>query len=88
VRIGGPISGTGLDPSGAPAGIPSNGSDEEGCWGETTEAETDVVVAVVQVPPVPIGRSAVPGIVVPRAAAQQLGDPPQFTITWARTKAL
>ena len=39
VRIGGrsrPITGAGLDPSCAPAGIPSNGSDAEGCWGRQT----------------------------------------------------
>jgi hypothetical protein len=84
VRIGVPISGTGLDPSCAPAGIPSNGSDGEGCWGDNTEAETDVVVAVVLVPPVALGRSAVPRVVDPRAAAQQLGDPPRLTIALAR----
>ncbi len=30
------ISGVGLDPSCAPVGIPSNGSDAEGCWGRQT----------------------------------------------------
>ena len=44
--------------------------------GEATDAETAIVVAVVRVVPVAVGRAAVPGIVVPRAAAQQLGDPP------------
>jgi hypothetical protein len=77
---------TGLDPSCAPAGIPSNSSDGEGCWGGNTEAETDVVLAVVLVPPVPVGRSAVPRVVVPRAAAQQLGDPPHITPALARRR--
>lgn len=40
-------------------------------WGETTEAETDAVIAVVQVPPVPGGGAAAPVRVTPRAAAQQ-----------------
>ena len=37
------ITGAGLDPSSAPAGIPSNGSDGEGCWGEETAGANAVV---------------------------------------------
>jgi hypothetical protein len=78
VRIGEPITGAGLDPSCAPAGIPSNGSDGEGCWGRGTAAGTqaDVGVVVVRVVAVPVGGAAVVRFVEPGAAAQQLGDPP------------
>jgi len=72
------ITGAGLDPSCAPAGIPSNGSDGEGCWGGGTAAGTqaDVGVVVVRVVAVPVGGAAVVRVVDPRATAQQLGDPP------------
>jgi hypothetical protein len=44
------------DPSGAPAGIPSNGSDGEGCWGEETAGANAVVgVDVGRVIAVPVG---------------------------------
>jgi hypothetical protein len=47
---------SGLDPSGAPAGIPSNGSDGEGCWGEETAGANAVVgVDVGRVIAVPVG---------------------------------
>jgi hypothetical protein len=58
---GSPITGAGLDPrvydpSGAPAGIPSNGSDGEGCWGEETAGANAVVgVAIGRVIAVPSG---------------------------------
>ena len=63
---GSPITGAGLDPrvhdprvydpSGAPAGIPSNGSDGEGCWGEETAGANAVVgVDVGRVIAVPVG---------------------------------
>jgi hypothetical protein len=72
-----PITGAGLDPSCTPAGIPSNGSDGEGCWGrETAGTDADVGVVVVRIVAVPHGRTAVVGIVDPGAAAQQLNDPP------------
>ena len=78
-----PITGAGLDPSCTPAGIPSNGSDGEGCWGrETAGADADVGVVVVRVVAVPVGGAAVVGIVDPGAAAQQLNDPPS-TSTYA-----
>ena len=73
------ITGAGLDPSGTPAGFPSNGSGGEGCWGEAADAEPNVVVAVAGVVAVPVGRAAVVGFVEPGAAAQQLGDPPMPT---------
>jgi hypothetical protein len=46
---GSPITGAGLDPrvcdpSGTPAGIPSNGSDGEGCWGEKLPGRTPTLV--------------------------------------------
>jgi hypothetical protein len=74
---GAPISGAGLDPSCAPAGIPSSGSDGEGCWGEETAGANAVVgVDVGRVVAVPVGGAAVVRFVEPGAAAQQLGDPP------------
>ena len=81
---GSPITGAGLDPrvcdpSGAPAGIPSNGSDGEGCWGgETAGTDANVGVDIVRVVAVPEGGAGVVRIVDPRAAAQQLGDPPSI----------
>ena len=36
---GSPITGAGLDPSSTPAGIPSNGSDGEGCWGGSSSRD-------------------------------------------------
>jgi hypothetical protein len=41
---GPPITGAGLDPSCTPAGIPSNGSDGEGCWGEKQPGRTPTLV--------------------------------------------
>ena len=71
------ISGAGLDPSSAPAGIPSCGSDGEGFWGEETAGAHAVVgVDVGRVVAVPVGGAAVVRFVEPGAAAQQLGDPP------------
>ena len=58
---GSPITGAGLDPrvcdpSGTPAGIPSNGSDGEGCCGEETAGANAVVgVDVGRVVAVPVG---------------------------------
>jgi hypothetical protein len=82
-----PITGAGLDPSGTPAGIPSNGSDGEGCWGkETAGANTVGGVDVGRVVAVPVGGAAVVRFVEPGAAAQQLGNPPsitQRTSAWA-----
>ena len=72
-----PITGAGLDPSCAPAGIPSNGSDGEGCWGgETAGTDANVGVDIVRVVAVPEGGAGVVRIVDPRAPAQQLDDPP------------
>jgi hypothetical protein len=72
-----PITGAGLDPSCAPAGIPSNGSDGEGCWGgEAAGTDANVGVVSVRVVAVPEGGAGVVRIVDPRAPAQQLGDPP------------
>ncbi len=77
-----PITGAGLDPrvcdpSGAPAGIPSNGSDGEGCWGgETAGTDAHIGIEVVRVVAVPEGGAGVVRIVDPGLAAQQLGDPP------------
>jgi hypothetical protein len=76
---GSPITGAGLDPSGTPAGIPSNGSDGEGCWGgETAGTDANVGVDIVRMVAVPEGGAGVVRIVDPRAAAQQLGDPPSI----------
>ena len=88
---GGPvITGAGLDPSCAPAGIPSSGSDGEGCWGgETARADADVGGVVVRVVAVPHRRAGVVGSVVPRPAGQQLGDPPSFrTLSTAQRTCL
>ena len=72
-----PITGAGLDPSCAPAGIPSNGSDGEGYWGrETAGTDAHIGVEVVRVVAVPHGRAGVVRIVDPGATAQQLNDPP------------
>ncbi len=72
-----PITGAGLDPPCAPAGIPSNGSDGEGCWGgETAGTDADVGGVVARVSAVPEGGAGVVRIVDPRAPAQQLNDPP------------
>ena len=72
-----PITGAGLDPSCTPAGIPSNGSDGEGCWGrETAGTDAHIGVEVVRVVAVPHGRAGVVRIVDPGPAAQQLNDPP------------
>ena len=72
-----PITGAGLDPSGAPGGIPSTGSDGKGCWGEETAgAHADIGVDVARMVAVPEGGATVVRIVDPGAAAQQLGDPP------------
>jgi hypothetical protein len=80
------ITGAGLDPSCAPAGIPSNGSDGEGCWGEETAGANAVVgVDVGRVVAVPVGGAAVVWFVEPGAAAQQLGDPPS-SITLGRNR--
>jgi hypothetical protein len=74
---GPPITGAGLDPSCTPDGIPSNGSDGEGCWGgEAAGTDANVGVDVVRVVAVPEGGAAVVRFVEPGAAAQQLGDPP------------
>ena len=74
-----PITGAGLDPSCTPDGIPSNGSDGEGCWGEETAGpKTNVGVDVGRVIAVPDGGAAVVGFVEPGATAQQLGDPPSL----------
>jgi len=78
------ITGAGLDPrvcdpSGTPAGIPSNGSDGEGCWGgEADGTDANVGVDVDRVVAVPEGGAGVVRIVDPRAPAQQLGDPPSI----------
>ena len=49
---------------------------KKGTWGEAADTEPNVVVAVAGVVAVPVSRAAVVGFVEPRAAAQQLGDPP------------
>jgi hypothetical protein len=77
------ITGAGLDPSGTPVGFPSNGSGGEGCWGETADAEPNVVVKVARVVAVPVGRAAVVGFVEPGAAAQQLGLHQLGVASWA-----
>ena len=88
-----PITGAGLDPrvcdpSGAPAGIPSNGSDGEGCWGgEAAGTDANVGVDVDRVVAVPEGGAGVVRIVDPRAPAQQLGDPPS-TATYAHQRGM
>jgi len=80
-----PITGAGLDPrvcdpSCTPAGIPSNGSDGEGCWGrETAGTDAHSGIEVVRVIAVPHGRAGVDRIVDPGPAAQQLNDPPSPT---------
>jgi len=72
-----PITGAGLDPSCAPAGIPSSGSDGEGCWGrETAGTDAHIGIEVVRVVAVPEGGAGVDRIVDPGPAAQQLNDPP------------
>ena len=82
------ITGAGLDPSCTPAGIPSSGSDGEGCWGgEAAGTDANVGVVSVRVVAVPEGGAGVVRIVDPRAAAQQLGDPPS-TATYARNRVL
>jgi hypothetical protein len=79
------LTGAGLDPSCTPAGIPSNGSDGEGCWGEETAgANADVGVGVVRVIAVPVGGATVVGIVDPGTTAQQLNDPPTGTVAPAK----
>ena len=40
------ITGAGLDPSGAPAGIPCSGSDGEGCWGRQTTRKPTLLLAL------------------------------------------
>jgi len=76
-----PITGAGLDPSCTPVGIPSSGSDGEGCWGEETAgAKTNVGVDVGRVIAVPVGGAAVVRFVEPGATAQQLGNPPSLLI--------
>ena len=73
------ITGAGLDPSCTPAGIPSNGSDGEGCWGgEAAGTDANVGVDIGRVVAVPEGGAGVVRIVDPRAPAQQLGDPPSI----------
>ena len=85
---GSPITGAGLDPwvydpSCAPVGITSNGSDGEGCWGrETAGTDADVGVDIVRVVAVPEGGAGIVRIVDPRAPTQQLDDPPS-TSTYA-----
>jgi len=70
-----------VDPSCTPAGIPSNSSDDEGCWGgETAGTETNGVVGVARVVAVPDGGAAVMRVVEPGAAAQQPGDPPSILV--------
>ena len=82
---GSPITGAGLDPSCAPVGIPSNGSDGEGCWGEETAGANAVVgVDVGRVVAVPVGGAAVVGFVEPGTTAQQLDDPPSELTVQAR----
>jgi hypothetical protein len=74
---GSPITGAGLDPSCTPAGIPSSGSDGEGCWGEETAgANADVGTDVGRMVAVPVGGAAVVRFVEPGTAAQQLGNLP------------
>jgi len=54
------ITGAGLDPSCAPAAIPCDGSDGEGCWGRGRAGkQTDVGVVVVRVVAVPEGGAGV-----------------------------
>ena len=48
--------------------------------GEADHTETDVVVGIVGLVVVAVSRAAVPGVVVPGAAAQQLSDPPAFKV--------
>ena len=87
---GSPITGAGLDPwvcdpSCAPDGITSNGSDGEGCWGEETAGANAVVgVDIGRVVAVPVGGAAFVGFVEPGTAAQQLDDPPSELTVQAR----
>ena len=74
---GSPITGAGLDPSGTPAGIPSNGSDGGGCWGEETAGANAVVgVDIGRVIAVPSGDPP-SGVTVQRewgqASAEAMG---------------
>jgi hypothetical protein len=48
--------------------------------GEAHHTKPDVVVGIVGLVVVAGGRAAVPGVVVPGAAAQQRGDPPRFRV--------
>jgi hypothetical protein len=48
--------------------------------GEADHTQTDVVVDVAGLVMVAVGRAAVPGVVVPGAAAQQLRDPPSHKL--------
>jgi len=48
--------------------------------GEADHTETGVGVGVVGLVVVAVSRAAVPGVVVPGAAAQQLRDPPAFRL--------
>ena len=68
---------SGLDPSGTPAGIPSNGSDGGGCWGEETAGANAVVgVDIGRVIAVPSGDPP-SGVTVQRewgqASAEAMG---------------
>ncbi len=77
-----PISGAGLDPrvcdpSCTPVGIPSSGSDGEGCWGrETAGTDAHIGIEVVRVVAVPVGAARQMRFFEPGTAAQQLNDPP------------
>ena len=84
-RPAGPaITGAGLGPSSTPAGIPSNGSDGEGCWGEEAAGtHSDFGVGVVRVVAVPEGGAAVVGSLI-QESAQQLNDPLSGTVALQR----
>ena len=67
---------------------PEGSSTKKGAWGgEAAGTDANVGVVSVRVVAVPEGGAGVVRIVDPRAAAQQLGDPPS-TATYARNRVL
>ncbi|NEO86181.1 MAG: hypothetical protein F6J87_18280 [Spirulina sp. SIO3F2] len=74
------IAGTGLDSSGTPNGFPSASSGFEECWGVAHYTKTNGVVDVIARIVVANRRAAIPRIVVPGTAPQQLGCPPHCLV--------
>lgn len=68
--------GQGLEePRALDASLPRSGGRRS--WGEGADAEAEVEAAEARGGAVPVARAAVAGVVVPGAAAQQLGNPPE-----------